>query len=416
VEIKDRLGWIQETGITYNMEETKSLIRAMFKGHMKHGDDPDAARIILLIGNHGEGKTRALEQVALEMGWAHDNFHAGAVDSQDNTGLQKEKDGQTIHSKPRHIPIFDPPKSKSGYGVFVIEEFGSNDNTEFQNQARQMAEGRLGEFCKHPNWLIAATSNPESDQYLTVNKLDAALVSRLVIVPLKTELEEKLRYWRTKTGELMFEKLYWFLLMNRGLISAADSRSWYNLGKTLRDCEEDHEVLAGTIYKAFKMATNKEIAAAFEMFQKKGNDPDQYPISGEQLLSANVETMTVLFDRLGRWIRDPKNCGVLVQATKHDMILRIRETAPETANEKPENIAQFLELITTEGFADMAQDVLNVLKEKRPNICNQVLANMKRGEEFTPAGTRLLALMDGHMARRAGKKTKTKSKDGDDDE
>jgi len=413
MEVKDRMSYVAESGVTYSIEETKAIIRAEVLGHMKDvketgTDDPDAARILLLVGDHGEGKTRLLQQVAEEMGLEHRNFHAGAVDSQDNTGLQKvDAEGRTIHARPKHIPIFDPPQSKSGFGIFVIEEFGSNDNVEFQNQARQIAEGRLGELDKHPNWILAATSNPECDRYLTVNKLDAALVSRLCIIPVKTKLDEKLHYWRTKRGLPMFEKVYWFLLMNRPLIETTDSRSWYNLAKHIRNLEAGNEITADILHKAFKLHTTKEVAGAYEMFQKKGNDPDQYPISGDQLLHAEPEKFAVLTTRLRKWAEDHENCSVLLQATKHDAIMKIREVAPELGKEKAENIVVFADILGADHFNDMIQDLLYVLRDTRPGLANQVL-NRIRG---TKQGERYLALMDGQVERRVkpGRKKKAEA-------
>lgn len=383
----DRLSRIKESRIWYSQKEAADLIRAEIRGHMRSGEDPDAARILFLIGAHGEAKTRSLQQVAAEMGLAYASFHAGAVDSQDNTGLQHIVDNKTAHNQPAHIPIFSAPKSESGFGVFVFEEFGTNDNNEFQNQARQLSEGRLGELVKHPNWILAATSNPDGDDYSTVNKLDEALVSRLVVVPMRLTTEEKLTYWRHKPEPKMFEKLYWFLTINQALVESADARSWYNLGKTLERLEAAgcSETAAE---QAVRIAVGDAAAAAYRLYLVRGNNPDLYPIGGEAALAADAKTTALYVARIKKW-HAADGGDSLIQATKYDLVSAIEHQASGTTLHVA-NVSALLQAIGANKYADMVLDVIHVVRDKNADAA----ANLTNALSGTAAGNRLIEVFD----------------------
>lgn len=395
--IVDRMNYIDTCGITYGINEAKALITKLVKSHMEHGDDADSARILYLCGPHGIGKTRLLQQIAEELGLAHASFHAGAVDSQDNTGLQERIDGKSAHLNPAHIPIFTPPKSATGFGLFVIEEIRSNDNPEFQNQARQLAEGQLGELRKHPNWILASTSNPETDAYCTVNRIDEALASRLIPIPIYPSVEERLTYWRNVKPEPMYEPLWWFLNVHQAFVEDFDSRTWYSLGKTLKGLDpkpltkeeralfqqdldvaqesekkgkkkkgsdDDSEPVkerasskrkGGTAWmKMIELCTCTEVAVMFEQFLVKGSNPDAYPIAAEVIANAKGAAFEKLMKRIERWTeRDGDNTdrSALVGATAIDIGAFCKSN--EARKDMAANFARFFEILSGNGFADM---------------------------------------------------------------
>lgn len=395
-KIADRMNYIDTCGISYNISEAKALITKLINAHMTDGDDADSARILYLCGPHGIGKTRLLQQIAEDLGLAHASFHAGAVDSQDNTGLQERIDGKSAHLNPAHIPIFTAPKSKNGFGLFVIEEIRSNDNPEFQNQARQLAEGQLGELRKHPNWILASTSNPETEQYSTVNRIDEALASRLIPIPIYPTAEERLTYWRNVKPKPMYEPLWWFLNIHRAFVEDFDSRTWYSLGKTLagldpkpltsqerkmfqqdleevdvdersakgkkskkKDDEEQERAVAkrrgGIVWmKMIELCTNTEVATMFEQFLSKGTHPDEYPMNARELAHAKGAALTTLLQRVEKWTERGENDNdrsALIGATAIDISAYCKDNTAEKS--VAINFAKFFEVIADRGFADL---------------------------------------------------------------
>jgi len=365
-ETMDLLRRAAESDVRFTFAESLHLVEAYLAGFRRHGENPDSPQLLVLMGRHGVGKTSMLRQLAAKHKLAYASFHGGAVDSQDNVGLPTCVNGKQVHADPAHIPVFHEPRSESGYGLFVIEEAFSNDNNEFQNQLRQLTEGQLGELRKHPRWIMAATTNPPTEEYVTVNAVDMALADRLLVVYVEPTPEEIMSYMTLSKDFHPGFRL--FLLMNRDYLQNTSPRALFKLAGMLRYYDESGQANGG-VFKMLKLHGGVEMATAYEAYKKLGDDPDAYPIPGKDLLIRNGADRKTYWARIERWAT--ANRSDLIGATNFDVLISLsRLLRPEERDEKLapvvlDGAVAFAVLLGEVGHMDMGYPIiLRLLKEK----------------------------------------------------
>lgn len=377
---RDLMEYAAQCGVSFSFRQSERMVEAYIKGHMQFGDDEDSPQVLVLMGRHGIGKTSLLRQIGRRLKLAYKSFHAGAVDSQDNAGLPDKSGNFQRHLIPAHLDVFSEPKAETGFGLFVIEEFATNDNNEFQNQMRQLSEGRLGELEKHPKWVLAATTNPPTDAYSTVNMIDAALASRLVFINLEPLPEEVFGYMGSRPG---FDRsFYQFLLMNPAYLSLFDPRSLFKLGGMLHRCAFNG-LTNGSVAKLLQANSSMELATAFEEFKHRGNDPDLYPLTPEILFGEDADKKKEAYERIRRWTKN--DSSDLIGATKMGVAGRLQN--PETRGEFLDDAVRFALAIGEHGYADMAYDILYLFREN-PELFERVGKQVKG----TATGEKILEL------------------------
>jgi len=143
VSQQDKLTAAWLNGAKHSINEAKEIIRAMMIPDSAVGGANGAIILPVVIGEAGEGKSMMIKEVAEEEGHEFACEYGGGQDEEGRWGLQhivETKDGRFESQHTEALPVFRAPKSRSGYGVYSIEEIGSS-TTETKNQIREMLEG-----------------------------------------------------------------------------------------------------------------------------------------------------------------------------------------------------------------------------------------------------------------------------------
>ncbi len=339
------------------MQETFHILQAEIAPH-ETDVNPDVSKIILLMGEHGIGKSQLVRQSANAANAAFISRHVGASVFEDNVGLQIVQDGITKHCPAEELaPCFESPKSKSGRGVLLHDEALSGD-TGLENQLRELIDGRIGVRRIHPGWVQIAATNPPLSHYSSVRECDIAIASRFNIITIEPTAEEKLMYWRQNNS--LPHLLYTFLLLNQSIISDLDSRGWVNLGHSMSKWL-NAKIDLNTFVKLLAINVSNSVANLFATYLRLGEDPCAYPIAADRLFKAGPEEHITHVNRVKQWVS--KGSDVLVGATCLDIRSYINCTDSFTQNERRK-----------------LYDILDIVSDKYADIATNIIVNIKNGE------------------------------------
>jgi hypothetical protein len=357
---QDILAEAWASGVTYTMEEAKrELMYELIKANGINDEDPDVAKVILLMGPHGTGKTQVTKQACEEAGAEYAAYHHGATVEEDNHGLPivEERNGIKVagQAKPKHLPcFFRKPESPSGRGALVLHE-PFTGGIGHQNILRMMTERQHNSDKMFPGWILMATTNPETAEYVTVKAVDAALASRMIILVVKPSNDEKLSYWSSR----MHPTLYKFLLLTNikkiAFLEKLDSRSWYNLADSVGR-RQAAGATRDSLIKLIRTHAGTDVAVGFTQYLEHGDDPYYFPIGHNELVTADRAGMRVITERIKRWLDG--NELPLIGATNWDLGVWLREESDKASTKQAAaNICEYMQLVGPGGYMDMVDDL-----------------------------------------------------------
>lgn len=406
--MEDILAKAWASGATYTMEEAKQEIKyelASVDGISD--DDPDVAKVILLMGPHGTGKTAITKQACIEARAEYAAYHHGATVEEDNHGLPviEERNGIKVagQAKPKHLPcFFRKPESESGRGALVLHE-PFTGGIGHQNILRMMTERCHNSDKMFPGWILVATTNPETAEYVTVKSVDAALASRMVILVVKPSNDEKIAYWSGRMHPLVYK----FLLLTHinkelNFIDKLDSRSWYNLADSIG---RRQALGAGRDSMVRLLTTHAgiEVADGFNKFMEHGSDPYYFPIGAGELVAADKARLKELLTRVRNWITNSKTDISLLGATNWDLGAWVRERSHNHTKVNVHNIGEYMQLLGTNGHIEFVDDLFQNARGQ------PIMADLIKAAKGTPVETRIVEIFDKHSkekARRDAEKAK----------
>lgn len=364
--IDDIMEYVQQRGKTYSLEEFKAELKLEVAPRSDLDENPDVSKCILALGEAGIGKTQSIRQAIEEIGGEYCMYHHGATMEEDNAGTpyQEQQNGDKVTkiAIPDHLACFYR-KPQGSTGVLVVEEVFTGSTTAHQNQARQFIDRRFGLTRMKPGWHIVGTSNPSTADFHTVKAVDKALAKRMLWFPVKPTPKEKLDYWAGKMDDMLHRFLLLWHVEGHSMVEATDSRSWMNLSDSLarrRDPKNGMWIVETKYIK--RLMTNHvgdTVANAFDLFLKKGNDPDEYPISQRELLEAQAKDMKTLAERIEKWTTEKRTS--LIGATKWGICAYLKNGAnhDKVKDRGVKNMATFMKLIGEQGYADLVDSMMS---------------------------------------------------------
>jgi len=371
IEIEDMLERAVNSGESYSPEELKQELKfsiAPVKG-IQDFNDIDGEKIYCIIGSHGAGKTSIMHQLAQETESEIYSFNLGGTVQEDLHGLPiiGEKNGIKVATRASAEfcpPFYRKPNSKSGIGIWLLDEIFSGVSNDHQLFVRMVAGGKCDELRMFPGWFIVGTSNPPCAEYLTVQKLDSSTADRFIFFCINTTADDKLRYWRPRMHPLTYR----FLLLNHirklSYIDSMSARSWWNISKELGK----RQALSAPISSMVRLLTthaNIEVASAFTAYLKHGDDPAYYPISAKELLYSDDIAFKRAMNIVQVWIKDDNT--PLIGATKWDLNAWIIDEVVGKKIEVPETyikrLSSFLIELGSNNYADLVDDVLMACRQ-----------------------------------------------------
>lgn len=338
---------------------------------MKRPRAERANRIDVLIGESGIGKSTVLRKLADRLAavtgqpWKPHLCHVATQGFEDNTGLpviETRKTGRhtqkvATFAKAEHVPgaVWQPH-----YTLGILDELPTAPPL-IQNQLRELIDGQINGEPIDPKCLLIGTGNPPDARFVTVNALDDALEKRLKIYVIEPTQEELLAAW----SRLMPDIVYKFLLMNRTFIDALSPREWEGVSKDVQDLIDG----GGTLIEAGEEAADALIAApevevAFRQWLKWGDDPERYPIRGQQVVQAENGQMGTYAARVDRWLKS--NQRGLAGESARDLVRTLNMTPAEDIKKMDmdtiaTNVVQFIVPYTQNEANDMANAVLEIV-------------------------------------------------------
>jgi hypothetical protein len=182
-----------------------------------------ARRPLLLEGPTGIGKSQIVAQFAARIGIQCKVLDLSLMEPPDLIGLPQLRDGRTHYAYPAELPI-------DGRGVLMLEELNRAEIPVMQPALQLLSARRLHEYELPAGWMCVAAINPEQDEY-QVNRLDPALRSRFLQVPVHADRDEWLRWARSHNLHPVVLSL---IAENPTVFESTAPRSWSYLAELLQ--------------------------------------------------------------------------------------------------------------------------------------------------------------------------------------
>jgi len=185
-----------------------------------------ARRPVLLEGPTGIGKSQITAAFAERAGLEHRVLDLSLLEPPDLVGLPQLRDGRTHYAFPAELPT-------AGAGVLMLEELNRAEIPVMQPALQLLSARRLHAYELPPGWFCVAAVNPEVDDY-QVNRMDAALRSRFLQVPVRADRDEWLRWAGRANVHPLVQRI---VREQPAVFETSSPRSWAYAGDVLARLE-----------------------------------------------------------------------------------------------------------------------------------------------------------------------------------
>lgn len=189
-----------------------------------------ARRPVLLEGPTGIGKSQIVAQFAERAGIEYRVLDLSLMEPPDLIGLPELRDGRTHYAYPSELPI-------EGRGVLMLEELNRAEIPVMQPALQLLSARRLHSYELPPGWTCIAAINPEQDEY-QVNRLDPALRSRFLQLPVRADRDEWLRWARRNNLHPIVIRM---IVDSPDVFVTTSPRSWSYLAELLQTLSPDEQ-------------------------------------------------------------------------------------------------------------------------------------------------------------------------------
>lgn len=324
---------VLNSGKTYSFEEIDLLMFSELAGYAGRRDptlrgNQDIAKMYLVIGEAGIGKTSFWKQFAIKYKIPMRMINFGEVEVEDNLGIPKAAEGSVYHEvqAPPGFPVLPPERDVScdydvlpgrslrdsafvGKGIVLFNEVATANPKQESQLRSAISERKIGHNRIADGWLLVADSNPMDTKYTTVNRMDYSLESRLLPLPVRASYETAMTYW-AKSGTLS-KTIYHFLEAKKvPMWERADNRRWVSVGDSVQAMVENN-VDIELISKFLETAIGVGVGPEFMAFLRFGNDPEYYPIMATDILEATAEENKKHVALIKRWSKDAERGGLI---------------------------------------------------------------------------------------------------------
>jgi hypothetical protein len=181
-----------------------------------------ARRPVLLEGPTGIGKSQITAEFAARTGIEHRVLDLSLLEPPDLVGLPQLRDGRTHYAFPAELPT-------EGAGVLMLEELNRAELPVMQPALQLLSARRLHAYELPPGWFCVAAINPDGDEY-DVHRLDPALRSRFLQVPVRADRDEWLRWAERADVHPVVQRL---VRAQPTVFATSAPRSWSYAGDVL---------------------------------------------------------------------------------------------------------------------------------------------------------------------------------------
>ncbi|MGB3969726.1 MAG: AAA family ATPase [Planctomycetota bacterium] len=181
-----------------------------------------ARRPVLLEGPTGIGKSQITAEFTARAGLEHRVLDLSLLEPPDLVGLPQLRDGRTHYAFPAELPT-------EGSGVLMLEELNRAEIPVMQPALQLLSARRLHAYELPPGWFCVAAINPEQDDY-QVNRLDPALRSRFLQVPVRADRGEWLRWAERANMHPVVQRL---VREQEAVFETSAPRSWAYAGEVM---------------------------------------------------------------------------------------------------------------------------------------------------------------------------------------
>jgi MoxR-like ATPase len=203
-----------------------------------------ARRPLLLIGPPGVGKSELFELLAHALGIDLRIVDLSLCEPSDLVGLPHQRDGRTVFAPPAWLPT-------DGEGIIVFEELNRAERFIQGPVLQLLTARRLNDYALPPGWSCAAAINPDDGNH-DVRPLDAAMLSRFVVLNVCADRREWLR-WARSNG--VHQAVVSVVASDAAAFEHTSPRSWKHASDLVLaltpqergDRELVHETLAGVL-------------------------------------------------------------------------------------------------------------------------------------------------------------------------
>ena len=208
-----------------------------------------------MIGNHGIGKTRVVDQFCEENGYHLEVLQLTVMDEGDLIGIPvtTEKNGEVIThwAKPVWLQRVHKANTEGKHCVIFMDELGRASQSIQQAALQMVLEGRIQEHSLGEldglKSLVVVADNPSED-YDTA-EFDKALEDRFITLVVETNVEKWVEYAKSKN---LNPAIIDFIIENPDSLhytpesdddKGATPRAWEKLSKILENTPKDSPIL-----------------------------------------------------------------------------------------------------------------------------------------------------------------------------
>lgn len=236
-----------------------------------------ARRPLLLIGPHGIGKSAVLAEAAERLGISCITVDLSLCEPSDLVGLPHRDGERTVFAPPAFLP-------RDGEGLLVFEELNRAERFVQGPVLQLLSARRLNDYVLPSGWSCVAAINPEDGSY-DVRSLDPAMLSRFLVVPVRSDRREWLA-WARRAG--LHPAVIHVVDQHSESLDAVPPRSWTYASEVLKSARPEelqdrgllHDLLAGFLPEGFAVILAEALVhthdgnpTASELLSRCAKDP-----------------------------------------------------------------------------------------------------------------------------------------------
>jgi hypothetical protein len=346
-----------------------------FKTTMEVLNHFDPAQSVLLMGNHGLGKSDCVKLAATTMGIPCIDIRLSQCDVGDLKGMPFHVKGRTYFAPPDFYPLKESDATElSSFigdevqpglpaGILFLDEI-NRANREVQQAAFEIVlDRRLNQRQLPEGWRVVAAMNHDDDLY-SVLDLDPAFLDRFFVINFRPGYEEWMD-WAKESGEVHDVVMQFLMKYDKFLDPTKESikdatskaqkthgrRSWHHMSRTIKSyakCGVD--LLDRTpqnldlLFQITQGHVGNQAATQFKTFVE----------TDYQSLDANI-ILNKWDKNVKRRLQDVIDANRIPELAAYNMMIIefIKDKVNKNLNNKQcENLTEFMELIPNEVGAD----------------------------------------------------------------
>lgn len=351
---------------------------------------------ILIVGNHGIGKSQVVKQVADSEGIPCIDFRLSQNDVGDLKGMPFHVGGRTVFAPPEFMPLTEEDAKQlkellnltddismgryGDKGILFLDEINRASREVQQAAFELVLDRRMNLRALPKGWRVVAAVNGEDDIY-TVNSLDPAFLSRFFVINFEPTDQEWFK-WAHKEG--VHPAIIDFLQRHpdlldptpeilsdaaaEGIKKVHDRRAWHKFSNTLNKMFEDHEkgeLKHEPLSKDPESLNYLTLVAQGYVGVLAGNRFRGFIETDYQSLDAN--TILNKYDKdVEKRIKSIAKKGRIVEIGNYNesIIDHIKHNVKDKLNKtQKENLTKYINLLPKETVADLWQRMDQELKD-----------------------------------------------------